>query len=1421
MQSGGSNTAGIPALLFLLLDDEEPVDPNVPIANAGPDNAVLVGELVELDGSGSSDPENRELSYLWSFASIPTGSTAAFDLDTSETPEFVLDVPGEYIVQLIVNNGIEDSVPDTAIITNINRAPTADAGINSIVPLNEVVQLDGSASADIDTDPLSFLWTLSAQPNGSSASLSDPQVENPQFTPDLKGTYVFDLVVNDGIVDSQIDQVEVLAGAEILLSVADTFFGVDRETTATITLDPPAPPQGLTVSLVIDEDVIGLSESELLFMADESEKVVTLTGLQVGMSELVASSPNIEDVSVDIEVSGALISIDEIPSLSPSASRSVAISLSDLAPAGGVTINLESLDTDVATVSPSTLQIPEGQFTPTQNAQITGVGLGETVLRATAVGFAPDEREIEVALAAEFDPLSLDVPETLSREIVLTLDAPAPDGGVVFDLTIIGDELFSVQPTVAIAAGETQSQPIVLSGITEGEATLRASALGFVDADAAITVVDAPNVFLSRTNSSSHLTEAVVGIDLQEAFRFRLEITPTSAIDIHASVPEDSGVLLAPNASSPGGTELVLEDVLGVSTNAFFVQGVTLGDDVPITLQAFLAGTTTPAGYEPLPSTIDIDPSGVFVNSTDFSMTTFTTNRSVVVQTGLLNDNENPTQAGTFRQSQRVRAGTELQVPMQVSNAGVVELPEGATDTLTIAANATTGSLLTTPVGNGTATVSITSQPANGFSLPSDRDDEVEITVTAPEAFLSSRTSTSHLVEALTGVDLQNSARIRLATAPPNPVDIQVSVPSGSGVLLSTDTSAVGGTQILFEDITATFTPVFSIQGVSLGDDVPITVEVFNANTQDSAGYNELMSTVDVDPSGIFVASADYSTTTFSNARAIQVNTALLFDDETPSREGERAFTLPVRGGINLDVPMQVDEPAIVSLPDGAMSSLTVSGGASSSNILATPISAGEATISIATLPGAFAIPSNNDGEVTATVSAPNAFLRRNASASHQPEAVVGIDLQTTQFIQLAQTPPAAVDIRISVPSNSGVLLSTDGTVAGGTEILFEDRTNALSPPFFIQGTQLGDDVPITIDVFEANTTTPIGYNVLQSTIDVDPSGVYLLTGNIVTTTFSNNSNVVVTAGVLFDDEDVADRDGVLFFNQAVRGGASLDVPLAVSDVAVAVLPAGANDTLTISGGSQSSSIALDPQTAGTATLSITAQPNSGFTLPTNRNGEISVTVEAPDARFNTNSILVGDEMQQSVQVTLAVAPPNPVDVTIEVTSATAALVSTDGTMAGSASVTFENISTTSVGSIFVQGLDLNAATQIRVSAPGYNDGTADVEVVDSGFRLTGTFININVGASRDFLIRAVRLNSNGTFGGNQAVRGGASFSIPVTSSLPGVGEVTTPVVLSNGASGAATTFSALSSGTTNIQITQPVGFTPPVGGTESEITVN
>ena len=185
------------------------LDNQPPIAHAGADQSALVNDTVTLDGSGSSDADGNQLTFSWSFVSIPDGSSATLSDTTAATPGFVVDAPGSYVAQLIVNDGTVNSAADTITVSTDNSPPVANAGADQSALVNDSVTLDGSGSSDADGNQLTFSWSFVSIPDGSSATLSDTAAATPGFVVDAPGSYVAQLIVNDGTVNSAADTITV------------------------------------------------------------------------------------------------------------------------------------------------------------------------------------------------------------------------------------------------------------------------------------------------------------------------------------------------------------------------------------------------------------------------------------------------------------------------------------------------------------------------------------------------------------------------------------------------------------------------------------------------------------------------------------------------------------------------------------------------------------------------------------------------------------------------------------------------------------------------------------------------------------------------------------------------------------------------------------------------------------------------------------------------------------------------------------------------------------------------------------------------------------------------------------------------------------------------------------------------------------
>lgn len=219
--------------------DSGPSGNRAPSANAGSDQTVAADHVVTLSGAGSLDPDGDALTYMWSFDHVPEGSAitsreAPFSVNHAGDPitTFSPDVPGTYVVALTVRDPKgASSAPDYVIVTAgaPDTLPVANAGADQTVMVEKKVSLDGSSSYDREGRALTYAWTLVDKPEGSAlTSVSGSTSATASLTPDVKGSYIVALVVNNGLASSNADTVSIVATADDASPVVSA--GADQET---------------------------------------------------------------------------------------------------------------------------------------------------------------------------------------------------------------------------------------------------------------------------------------------------------------------------------------------------------------------------------------------------------------------------------------------------------------------------------------------------------------------------------------------------------------------------------------------------------------------------------------------------------------------------------------------------------------------------------------------------------------------------------------------------------------------------------------------------------------------------------------------------------------------------------------------------------------------------------------------------------------------------------------------------------------------------------------------------------------------------------------------------------------------------------------------------------------------------------------
>ncbi|MBI5409122.1 MAG: tandem-95 repeat protein, partial [Nitrospirae bacterium] len=489
---------------------------SAPVANAGPDQTMHAGSAVNLDGSGSSDVDGDPLTYNWSFVSRPAGSAALLLGADAYNPSFTADTPGDYVIQLIVNDGTVDSASDTVVISTTNSAPVANAGPDQTVFEGNTVDLDGSGSSDFDGDPLTYLWSFTTVPAGSTAALSDTAAINPGFIADIAGTYVVQLIVNDGFVNGAPDTVEIFVQSappsKVTLSPKPAQMITRGSLTMTATLDNSAGAGGQLVELSASDSKITTPLSVTVPQGALSADFVIQSGTETGFADVTASSTGLTGDTSTVEVIARSFTLSS-PLVGINRTVTAYISLAQPAPAGGATFNMSVGNTSIVTVSPATVTIPAGSSLGSY--ELTGgstVAFTTVTANGTASGYGSKILDISVT-----DRL-IDVPgaqeltlnQTYTFPVLIAPDA-APAGGVELTITSSNPSLVEVlTPTVTVPEGTFQTTATIRSAAgAKGSVTITASNPNFAPDKMQINITTALNILETFSNFGSSDTDSV------------------------------------------------------------------------------------------------------------------------------------------------------------------------------------------------------------------------------------------------------------------------------------------------------------------------------------------------------------------------------------------------------------------------------------------------------------------------------------------------------------------------------------------------------------------------------------------------------------------------------------------------------------------------------------------------------------------------------------------------------------------------------------------------------------------------------------------------------------------------------------------------------------------------------------------------
>ncbi|HEV3333743.1 MAG TPA: PKD domain-containing protein [Bryobacteraceae bacterium] len=457
--------------------------PIVPMAFAGQNRTVTSNTLVTLTGVGA-DPQGKPLVYTWTLLSEPPTSTSQISNTAIPQPTLVVNAPGMYVAQLVVSDGTQTSAPSTVTITTTNTAPVANAGPNQTVAFGRTVLLNGSGSFDVDGDPLTYSWTFTTVPAGSAATISGPASQFPNFTPDVPGLYVVQLMVSDPYQSAPPSTVSITIPTPVVITLTpsplamSSYLGV-----LTVSLSVPAGSNGAQINLVSSNTAAATVPPSVTVAPGASTAQIPVSpGNTGGSSTITASATSMTSGTATVNFTPIVITLSPNPLALAGLPLTMTVNLSAPAGPAGAVVSLTSSNTTAATV-PLTVTVPAGAAMA--SATVTpGSASGATNITASSTSMISGTATVNYTrppfLFVPANPVNVGVGQTTTFAVGLSIPAPAPNGTVI---SLVSSDKTKVKlpvGSVTVPAGATAptTQPTI-QGVSIGATTITVSATGF------------------------------------------------------------------------------------------------------------------------------------------------------------------------------------------------------------------------------------------------------------------------------------------------------------------------------------------------------------------------------------------------------------------------------------------------------------------------------------------------------------------------------------------------------------------------------------------------------------------------------------------------------------------------------------------------------------------------------------------------------------------------------------------------------------------------------------------------------------------------------------------------------------------------------------------------------------------------------
>jgi hypothetical protein len=406
----------------------------------------------------------------------------------------------------------------------------------------------------------------------------------------------------------------------------------------------------------------------------------------------------------------------------------------------------------------------------------------------------------------------------------------------------------------------------------------------------------------------------------------------------------------------------------------------------------------------------------------------------------------------------------------------------------------------------------------------------------------------------------------------------------------------------------------------------------------------------------------------------------------------------------------------------------------------------------------------------------------------------------------MTMTGDAATDVTVTVassdPSKLLFSLTPNGAAVSSLDVSIPTGHNQ-STEFYVQALSNVGTV--------GYTATASGFGPVNGTVTLGSSGFVIQSpGGVGAASFQapvsfGPANLIISTGLLNSGGGFAET-------QLVASTGSVSVTVISGNTSVGTI---STSPITIAGGSSSASTSLQPVTNGSTSVTVSApqfapaQVNATFT-----NSNLVVD----------GSVTVGQNLQQSVNLILPQpAGASGTQVTIQSDSANMNLAA-NATDAGTGSIVVTILSGQSSAQFFVQALTNTGTAHYTASTAGIGSASGTATFAKSGIVIQPSSISQSISASTtaSATVFTALLSATGAPVSPQALAGGpTALAVPIQSSNQGVATVPATVSILPGSNSTTATISLVSTGTTNIFVSQPSGFSTPTSLTSATLTVN